>query len=79
MSNKKRGSYKNSPIKDYIICEVCGHQNHKNSPQCHKCNTSLVKDPWYRRINIFARVKKAETDIKKLQLAFVILENQIPK
>lgn len=79
MNKKKRGSYKNSPNKDSVICEVCGHRNHKNSTQCHKCNTFLEKDPWYRRINIFARIRKAETDIKKLQVALVILKNQIPK
>lgn len=78
MSNKKRGSYKNSPDKDSVICEVCGHQNRRNSAQCHKCNTFLAKDPWYRRINIFARIRKAETNIKKLQFAFAMLKNQIP-
>ncbi len=70
---KKRGSPKSSLKNKTLICEVCGHENHVGTIQCHKCNTSLVKDPWYRRLNLFARVQKSEADIKKLRLTIITL------
>lgn len=49
-------------------CAVCGYENEKKSGQCHKCGTSLKK-PLHIRLNLFRRIKDAETAIAKTQYA----------
>lgn len=67
MKKRKKEAVKTSFAKEQTVCEVCGHINNCGVQQCRKCNTWFLKMPWYERINIFKRIKRAETHIKKLQ------------
>ena len=73
MKKRKEEAVKTSSRKTQAVCEVCGYPNRYGVQQCRKCNSSLLKMPWYERINIFKRIKHTETNIKKLQ--FVISQS----